>query len=307
MEGLYNEITLYFKNIEMFPARTFYLKSLGDFGGVLYYDTTFGIMAGIKLTDDSVDIDESFNSCKLFSKYMILEKGVSEGKYLFLSCNKSELKNHFAFFCHDYLDPGEDGKKRALILQDPYKWCLEWTSLLGNAVSDAQIYSSIAEMLVLDHIFKQDKTASWHSSKKGSHDIVTESDSAEVKSSVDKGSHKITIHGQFQISGDKPFYLYLIIFEQADTKKNTVSLRSVYEQLIKDGYNKSKLDHELELQGINLYNHKCYETYWVHEKLKYLVDDCFPRLDFTTLPQGIHVNEYQINLDEIPLKGIPWD
>ncbi len=88
MEGLYNEIETYFKNIEMFPSRTFYLKSIGDFGGFLYYDTTLGIMAEIKLTDDSVDIDESFNSCKLFSKYMILEKGVSEGKYLFLACNK---------------------------------------------------------------------------------------------------------------------------------------------------------------------------------------------------------------------------
>ena len=307
MQKLLDEINTYLENIEHFPGRFFYLKSLGIYSGVLYYDIENGILAGIPVEDDTKEIDENFNSCRLFTKFATKQTGGNEGKYIFLSCNNNSLKNHFAFFCQDFLDPGINGEKRKLILSDPYKWCLEWTSLLGNAVSDSQIYSTIAEMMVLDYVFKQDKTASWHSAQKGSHDIITNTSSAEVKASTKRDTHTVTIHGQFQLDGENPFYLYLIIFEKVDTQSETISLISIYNQLIKDGYDKSKLDSELAAQGINLRNHKCSETYWVHEKLRYLVDENFPKLDHSMLPKGIKVNEYQINLDETTIKPEQWN
>ncbi len=46
-------------------------------------------------------------------------------------------------------------------MAEPLDWWKKWRELMGNAISNKEAYSVIAEMMVLDDLYVNDNTIEW--------------------------------------------------------------------------------------------------------------------------------------------------
>ena len=250
--------------------------------------------------DDSVEVAERFNSCR-FRTSLISVNDIPHN-YLMLSSSFEEYRHEFATLCARFVEPGDDGCERKLLLQNPHKWWTKWKELVGNTNKDQRVYDVIAEMIVLDYKFKSDRTVRWASSQMGSHDIECETESCEVKSTVKRYGTEIVISGQHQLLHDKPLYLYFCRMEES---LDGVSINDVEAILIKDGFDSGNLERIIQNKGFergaNIRNKK----YKILEKRKYVVDENFPRITAESFkgdqyPFGVTHIQYTIDLDALP-------
>lgn len=250
--------------------------------------------------DDKLEITEKFNSCKFYTGTLGID-GVMKN-YLILSSAFEEYRYEFASLCAEFVEPGDGGKNRNDLVNDPYTWWERWRELVGNTSREQRVYNVIAEMLVLAKKRKEDPTTEWVATKSGSHDIECSDESCEVKSTIKRYGATVTISSQHQLEYVKPLWLYFCRLEES---LEGVSINDMKEELIKDGYDEGKLELELEKQGFergaNIRNKK----YKVLEKRIYAVDDTFPRIVNESfkddkLPNAVIHVEYTIDLDGVP-------
>lgn len=254
--------------------------------------------------DDKLEVSEKFNSCRFHTGAVAIEGETKN--YLILRSIFEEYRYEFAAFCAELVEPGENGKNRKALMKDPFSWWEKWKDLIGNTNRELKAYNVIAEMLVLDYKFKQDKTTEWAATRMGSHDIECADESGEVKSTLKRYGASVTISGQHQLEHMKRLYLYFCRLEES---LEGVSINDMKEKLVQDGYDEGRLELELEHQGFekgaNIRNKK----YKILEKRKYTVDETFPKIIRESFkndkyPEGIIHIEYTVDLDG--LKYVEW-
>lgn len=249
--------------------------------------------------DRSMEVSERFNSCRL--KTQLLGLGGANSNFLILSSAFEEYRYEFASLCAEFVAPGVNGTNRSNLLEDPYTWWERWKELVGNTNREQRVYNVIAEMLVLEHKMKTDKTTEWAATRMGTHDIECAEESCEVKSTVKRYGADIVISGQHQLRHIKRLFLYFCRMEES---LEGVSINEMKERLIECGYDEGKLEVEIERQGFergaNIRNKK----YKLLEKRKYEVDDSFPQITQANFkgeryPDAITHIEYTVDLDGI--------
>lgn len=243
------------------------------------------------------DISEKFANCHLFTQ--IIREGSTEKRYLILSCMRDSLRYEFATICAQFVEPGLNGIDRKNLLLDPLNWWKQWRELMGNTISKRDAYSVIAEMIVLDDLYKKDNSVEWTAVMLGSHDIEGDNGSYEVKSTVKRYGASITISSQHQLQSLKKLYLYFCRLEKS---KEGVSINTMKDKLIEDGYDKEKIEQQLFNLGYEKGASIRDEKFKVLEKRKYKVDDKFPRIVDSSfkedrIPDSVMQITYTIDLD----------
>lgn len=254
----------------------------------------YGVAA---IFDDERDISEKFANSKLYTQTLAI--GGEEKKYLILSCALGSLRYEFATVCAQFVEPGIEGVDRKNLLEDPLAWWKQWRELLGNAISQRQPYSVIAEMIVLDELYIHDNTIEWSAVNAGSHDIEGNQESYEVKSTIKRYGATITIAGQHQLQSLKRLQLYFCRLEKS---KIGVSINDMKNKLVSDGYDKEKIEQQLYHLGYEYGSSVREEKYKVLEKRKYEVDEKFPKITKSSfkndhIPESVIQITYTIDLD----------
>ncbi|HIS62695.1 MAG TPA: PD-(D/E)XK motif protein [Candidatus Scybalomonas excrementigallinarum] len=219
------------------------------------------------------EILEKFSNSRLYTKEIFING--KENKYLILSCMLENLRYEFATVCAQFIEPGDNGINRKHLLQDPLDWWKQWKELMGNTISEQQVYNIIAEMIVLEQLYREDHTVQWTALNSGSHDIEGDTGSYEVKSTIKKYETTITIAGQHQLRSIKRLQLYFCRLEKS---REGVSINDMAEKLTLNGYDKEKLEQQLCKLGYEKGGSVRDEKYVVLEKRKYEVDDKFPKI-----------------------------
>ena len=269
-------------------------KRIDDCGG---YAVKVNNLRGVAIVvDEDVVIDEHFQNVEI--KNYVFQIDGELKKVIFLSTSDEFMSPKYGAICLDFLDL----ESREQIKKEPVKWFYEWRDLLGDSKKEKTIYDIVGEMAVLLKLQETGKTPIWDSTKNGTFDISTNEAVYEVKSSIVKKGTYVTIHSQFQLdcSGlDKPLYITFVRIEDNDAG---VSIDSLYNKLIENGFSKSILDDYLHLKGYYVGKNERYKEFLIHEIRLYLVDDKFPRItknDFKDdkIPDNIVKFEYTISLD----------
>jgi len=255
---------------------------------------------GVAIEYEGAPVNEKFANCRIHSEVFTIAGNTR--KCLVLACNREDLRYEFASVCAQFLDPGEGGSARSRIVANPMEWWEQWRSLMGNAVVEHQVYSVIAEMLVLEYLFKKDQSVEWTATKAGTKDIESGSESFEVKSTVVRYGATVTISSQFQLQQTKPLHLFFCRMEESPLG---YSIDDVEEKLVSDGYAKVRIDAELDKLGFEAGCRDRKKKYKVLEIREYKVDKNFPMITAKSfvngqIPNGVVQLTYTINLDSIP-------
>lgn len=249
--------------------------------------------------DDKMEVSERFNSCRLHTGYLSIDKSMKN--YLILRSAFEDYRYEFASICAEFVDPGDGGKNRKEILENPYVWWSRWKELMGNTNRELRAYNIIAEMGVLLHKFKMDPTTEWAATRISTHDIECSDESCEVKSTIKRYGTEITISSQYQLEHKKRLFIYFCKLEES---LEGISINDMKKKLIDVGYDEGKLERELEKQGFERGTNIRNKKYKILEKRKYEVDDKFPRIVQTSFkedkyPDYITHIEYTIDLEGI--------
>jgi len=212
----------------------------------------------------------------------LLVKGKLE-KFLILDCSVPKLHHEFATVCTQFVATNEKGQERKELLEDPVGWWKKWRDLLGNKVGDRKPYSVIAEMLILNYLYKKNKKVEWAAVNSGSNDIESDTESYEVKSTIARYGYDIKISGQHQFHSTKRLYLFFCRVEESPTG---YSINDVKELLIKNGYDSNKIEEEISSQGFEFGSSIRERKYKIHESARYLIDDAFPKITKDSFPDG---------------------
>lgn len=250
------------------------------------------------------DVSETFANCKLFSQYLRIED--TEKKYLILLCFIDNLRYEFATVCTQFVEPGIDGIDRKNLLEEPLNWWKQWRELLGNAISQKNAYSVLAELIVFEHLYSKDISVEWTAVKSGTHDIEGKDSSYEVKSTLKRYETTVTISSQHQLMCSKNLYLYFCRLEQSN---EGISLNDIILKLIADGYDKNKIEQQLFYLGYDRGSSVRETKYKVLEKRIYFIDENFPSITEKSfkegkIPEGIIQITYTIDLNG--LKYTTW-
>lgn len=249
--------------------------------------------------EENVEIAENFNSCKF--RTGLLSIGGVPANYLMLISAFEEYRYEFASLCTELLTPGENGKDRKSLLENPLGWWKRWKELVGNGIKERAVYSVIAEMYVLEHKLKEDPSAEWTATRMGSRDIECNGESGEVKSTCKRYGAEINISGQHQLDHKKPLYLYFVRMEES---LEGISVNDMKKRLVSCGYDSGKLEMELQHQGFERGASIRDRKFKILEKRKYVVDDSFPYITKESfknnqLPSGITHIVYTVDLDAV--------
>lgn len=298
---LLEEIREYFASMSNNSAIE--LKKLPNEYPALVIRFSDGYGVAIKVEDET-EVTESFNGCRFYTAPYTIDGESS--KYLVLNTMFEEYRYNFATVCAELVEPGLNGEYRKELIKNPYGWFEKWKEMLGNSNSETRVYDVIAEMCVLEHKLKDDKSAIWTATRMGSHDIECNMESCEVKSTCKRYGASITISGQYQLLHNKPLYLYFCRMEES---LDGVSINDMIDALQEVGYDVGKLDAELFAKGFPRGSHARDIKYKINEKRLYEVDDNFPKIvseSFVggSVPQGVIHIEYEVDLDS--LKYCPW-
>ena len=256
-------------------------------------------------------IDEKFKDFKYrFENIMIKvdQRCTKDGNlqyYIQLLSKKIYDTNEFFFVCMKFIEPGEEGENRKLLLSNPQEWVDRWKLLFGNKSKDDSVYPMIGELLSLKHLLLNGEKASLTS--QGSHDIETDLKNFEVKTTIMRYNSLIEIHSKNQLASlnGNPLYLYFVRLEESIVG---VSLKSLINDLEKLNYDVNSLKEKFsDLNSESL--DKCYK---VDEIRLYNVDDSFPKIIDDSfkddhLPNGIYSLTYVVDLSSLNYITIDFD
>lgn len=262
-----------------------------------------GVEFGVAVPYSSDEpVAETFASCAIHARNFTIE-GYS--RFLVLTSTDSTLRYEFSSVCADFAEPGKNGEKRLNLINNPFEWWENWRELLGNAVSEAKVYSVIGEMMALDSLVREKKDVIWEAVNGGTHDIESVDAGYEVKSTIEKYNARVTISSQNQMEDDKKrLFLY---FCRLESSTHGTSINDMVERLVADGYDRTKLEKQLEQMGYEEGSMSRTKRYKCLEKRKYTVDDNFPKITKDSfredkLPKSIVKIDYTVDLD-----GLDYD
>ena len=245
------------------------------------------------------EINEDFSNCNINNKILNINGRVDN--YLVLSCVDKTVKYNFGTLAMDFIRE----ENRQLVISNPFEWWKEWRELLGNAISNKIVYDIIAEMLVLNHLYKQESKVKWNAISRGTHDIETASVDYEVKSTIKRYGYQATISSQFQLENNNELKL---IFVRLEKSQEGYSINDLSKELILNGYIENLLEKELKTVGLEKGRSARNDKYRVLESKEYIVDDNFPMITPNSfvggkIPANIENIVYTINLSSLQSKS----
>lgn len=253
---------------------------------------------GIKVSEKIKDFVYNFENIKIIVNYF---RNKSESFYMLeLLTNQSFDYSNFSLICANFVNPGESGEERKILMENPQQWVDKWSGLIGDKKSNLSIYPAIGELVMLKHLYSKDKSTRMTSF--GSIDIETNTANYEVKTTINRYNTSITVHSKYQLNkvDDKPLYLYFVRLEKSLTG---VSLNSLLNSLKQLGYDISSIKSKYENINSELRN----EHFRIDEVKEYEIDDDFPKIVDSSfvggkVPENIVGLEYTINLIGLPCK-----
>ena len=243
-------------------------------------------------------IHETFAHVSIESQTYVFDNEPKD--MLVLLCSSYALRLEFAAICAQFVEEGPNNSNRDRIQTDPFLWWKQWRELLGNKISDREAYSVIAEMLVLDYFLAQGADAIWGGPYAGSHDIDTDQNAIEVKSTLQKYSTTVTISSQNQLVSEKPLWLYFVRMEVGHN--DGISVDTMAARLVSYGYDAVRLEEQLIGLGFGVGTNSRMMQYRILEKRRYFVGRDFPRITNDSFKNGrlpdliIHI-EYTVDLE----------
>ena len=250
---------------------------------------------------DEKEINEAANEVLYSTQTLVKESG--EKKYLLLTCLDEEYRNQFAELSYSFVNPGENGEKRDALLSDPILWWNRWTELLGDRKSKRGSYDVLAELIALDYLYQQDKTIRWSASEAGTHDIESDSQSYEIKSTTKKSESHITISSRFQLESANKLEL---LFFRLECSKSGFSINDVVESLEKHGYDRNLIESQLEAKGFVKGRSTRSIKYTILEVRRFDVDDKFPKIVEKSFKDDVFPKNIIKILYTIDLEGIDY-
>ena len=296
MDNIIDEIKTHFAaNLRGFRR----IKSISDWETFTYrHNCEFGL--AIKY-DSGKDIYEEANEVILYSTILVINN--RPDNYLMLACCNEQYRNKFAELSRDFVDPGVNGEKRINILSDPNKWWNSWVGLLGDRKADRKSYDTIAELLTLDYLYKDDKSTLWTASEAGTHDIETDKESYEVKSTIKKSETTVTISSQHQLESSNNLFLIYIRMEKS---LSGYSINDVVASLTKHGYDDGLLESQLSNRGFKKGSSIRDLKYTVLETRLFTVDGKFPKIVESSFKNDVFPKNIVKILYTIDLEGINY-
>lgn len=250
---------------------------------------------------DEVEINEAANEVIYSTQTLLKESG--EQKFLLLTCLDEEYRNEFAELSYSFVDPGENGEKRKGLLKEPIAWWNRWTELLGDRKSRKGSYDVLAELIALDYLYQQDKTIRWSASEAGTHDIESDSQSYEIKSTIKKSETHITISSRFQLESANKLELF---FFRLECSMSGFSINDVVDSLDKHGYDRNLIESQLEGKGFVKGRSKRGVKYTVLEARRFEVDDMFPKIVEKSFKNDVFPKNIIKILYTIDLEGLDY-
>lgn len=256
----------------------------------------YGVMI-INLNE--VDIKERFANSKIESRKLLLDG--REHNFLVLICSIDSLRYEFAAICTQFVELGEGRFNRQKIQNNPLSWWEQWKTIMGNTISVRTSYNIVAELLTLEYLLKLGKNVEWTGPDNNVHDIESDNESYEVKSTIKKYSTTVTISSQFQLKHNKSLYLFFCRLEKSLLG---ISINDMIERFNSLGYNIDKLERKLSNIGFDNGISARNEKYKILEKRKYAVNEDFPRITMESfknnkVPDSIIQITYTVDLDGI--------
>lgn len=257
---------------------------------------------GIALEVDYFDEDylEKFENVRILTK--IKNFNNANHKLLEIVTDKKELYEQFALICNDFLQYISNDKNRDEFKGNPQIWLEKWKDLLGNSLKNEKNYSFLAELIAINYLLKFNKSVTYDDF--GTHDIETEYESFEIKSTIERYTSEIHINGQHQLKKtlDKDLKIFFIRLEESSDGYSILDLKRAIDS---KGYVSNKLDKRIANIETVIMNKK----YKILETKLYTVDDNFPKIipeSFINgeIPNGITKLEYVVDLNSLKYENI---
>lgn len=244
-----------------------------------------------------IDIEEEFVGLKIFKTFVNYEG--NSIKSLCISASETIDVNKFSIVVNDFLS----ADNRRTLLTDPFDWIDKWKEIFGDSLKKKKVYDVLGEMIALKCCFEKDKTFVWTGPDSGTHDIVGEEKIVEVKSTNKKTGSTVNINSSYQLSAEKPTYLFLIRLEK---KPYSLSINSLASNLVDLGYPEQQLERSLVLCGYKKGNRLRDETYDLLEALSYEISkNQFPIMsieDINRFAPRKNIVGYSIEIDLVGLE-----
>ena len=262
-------------------------------------------MRGVAIiVDSNTVINESFNQVQI--KDFLFSINGKEENVVFLYTKNKEMSEKYGLLCLDFLDK----KNRKVIEHNPLKWFSEWRDLLGDSKKKKMVYDVVGEMKVLLELRKKKDYPIWNSATAGTYDITSNSGVYEVKTTKSKTEDNITIHSQFQLEIkhiNKPLFIAYVRLEE---NKAGYSIDTLYNDLIKEGFDQNILDTYLDEMHYQKGKFERYLKFIIHEIRLYPIDESFPKITNDSfknnkIPDGIVNYQYTVSLNG--LKYLKFD
>ena len=250
------------------------------------------------------DFMESFAEVNIITEKNVL---INNRSYdlLMIVCNSMQLRNEFAIICENFVDPGENGNARRMLIESPVQWWENWKELIGNKAQTREAYDVLGELLTIEKLLASGKTAIWAGTDHATHDIESDSFSVEVKSTIARYGYEVTINSIYQMSSVKNRGLYLsyVRFERSDLGQ---SINEMVRKLVAHGISSDILENNLIKCGLEKGRTARERKYRTIEWKKYTVDDRFPMITEASFKEGMlprNVVRFNYTIDLSGIEG----
>ena len=228
----------------------------------------------------AVAVADELNFLEKFSNAMIWTTLAEiDGKnynLLVLSCTDEGLRSEFATICGQFVEPGEYGKLRKELVNNPQTWWNRWKILLGNTMVSNEAYSVIGEMLVYKYLKQNNDKVSWIGLVNGTQDIETLQGNYEIKSTVKRYGYEVTISSEYQMNPNrKELYLVFCRFEKSI---HGYCINDLVKELTELGDSDNSLNKMLKKKGFEVGTVSRKMKYKLLEMKLYKVDSKFPAI-----------------------------
>lgn len=221
-------------------------------------------------------------------------------KVLYLFMNETGDLKKFSYIGAEFIDINN----RSSLLSNPYVWVDSWREMFGDSKKKYLITDVLAELIVLKHLFKEDKSAKWLGPKDGTHDIVLDGKVVEVKSTKNKTNSYVSINNRFQINPSLNEELY---FVRLEGKPYAICIDSVVDELVALGYPRNELEDSLKELGYEIGSRKRKASFNILSMTSYKVtEDTFPIISLDTLnnlTKSKNIIGFKLTIDLSSIEG----
>ena len=256
--------------------------------------------------NEALLFNESFADMKIFTTDDIIINRVSR-HLLIITCSDMNLRDEFSLVCSNFIDPGDEGKYREILIENPECWWSKWRSLLGNVIENKEPYSVLGEMISAEWLLNQGILVDWSGIKNGTQDLETENAIYEVKSTITKRKQEVTINSIFQLDNHgKKLYLIFCRFEESYVGR---SIEDLVQSLVAKNYSAQELEKYLGRNGFEKGSTIRNRKFKLLEMKLFEINDQFPAITEHSfkkdkLPENIVGFTYTIDLAGVQCENI---